>query len=76
MREKWSKYLFPIRFKQINEIITFLETWKADWALIKLKLSFSISPSPIHVFPKTLTCVKRNYLGFLNYQVDTVNTSK
>ena len=26
IRENWSKYLFPIRFKQIIEIITFNET--------------------------------------------------
>ena len=32
MIEKWSKYLFPIRFKQMNEIVTFVETWRADGA--------------------------------------------
>ena len=29
-RKKWSKYLFPIRFKQMIEIITFVETGRAD----------------------------------------------
>ena len=30
IRKKWSKYLCPIRFRQMIEIITFVETRRAD----------------------------------------------
>ena len=64
MREKWSKYLFPIRFKQMIEIITFVET-ERQLSFNKTQAIFFLSPSSIHLFSPTLICVERNYLGFL-----------
>ena len=48
-----EKYLFPFRFKQMIEIITFVETRRADSALIKLKSYFSIKS-------KFYTCIFSN----------------